>query len=36
VKAPELELLDREGRSVRLSQLWAEQPVLLAFLRHFG
>lgn len=34
--APDLELLDTEGRSVRLSSLWKKQVLVLAFTRHFG
>ncbi len=34
--APDLTLPDRGGRPVRLSALWAERPVALFFLRHFG
>lgn len=34
--APDLELLDTEGRSVWLSSLWKNQVLVLAFTRHFG
>jgi peroxiredoxin len=34
--APDLELLDPEGQPVRLSSLWKEFPLVLAFTRHFG
>jgi peroxiredoxin len=34
--APDLEVLDASGTPVRLSSLWAQRPVLLAFTRHFG
>jgi peroxiredoxin len=34
--APDLELLDTQGKPVQLSTLWAERPLLLAFTRHFG
>lgn len=34
--APDLTLLDTSGEPVRLSSLWAERPLLLAFTRHFG
>jgi peroxiredoxin len=34
--APDLELLDVEGRPVRLSTLWEKQVLVLAFTRHFG
>ena len=31
-----IEVLDAEGSPVRLGALWAERPVLLLFIRHFG
>jgi len=31
-----LTLPDAEGRSHRLGDLWADRPVVLVFLRHFG
>ncbi|MDJ0865707.1 MAG: hypothetical protein QNK03_06340 [Myxococcota bacterium] len=31
-----LELSDWEGHPVRLGSLWAERPVVLVFIRHFG
>lgn len=34
--APDLGLLDTHGHAVRLSELWASRPLLLAFTRHFG
>lgn len=34
--APDLELLNTEGEAVRLSSLWKEQVLVLAFTRHFG
>ena len=34
--APDLELLDTEGKSVQLSSLWKKQVLVLAFTRHFG
>jgi peroxiredoxin len=34
--APDHELLDTEGRQVRLSSLWKNQVLVLAFTRHFG
>jgi peroxiredoxin len=34
--APDLEILDPSGKPVKLSSLWAEKPLLLAFTRHFG
>ena len=29
-------VLDERGAVVRLGTLWAERPVVLVFLRHFG
>ncbi len=34
--APDLELPDADGKPVRLSSLWNEQVLVLAFTRHFG
>ncbi len=34
--APDLELQDVNGLSMRLSSLWRQQVLLLAFTRHFG
>ncbi len=34
--SPDLTVLDTEGESVRLADLAAEGPILIAFLRHFG
>lgn len=34
--APDAVLIDIEGNLVRLSSLWQEKPLLLAFTRHFG
>jgi len=34
--APDLVLSDTSGQPVQLSSLWATQPLLLAFTRHFG
>lgn len=34
--APDVTLLDTNGRPVQLSSLWVEKPLLLAFTRHFG
>jgi peroxiredoxin len=34
--APDLELLDSDGRPVWLSSLWSAQPALLLFWRHWG
>jgi hypothetical protein len=32
----QLELRDAAGAPRRLGDLWAQQPILLVFLRHFG
>jgi peroxiredoxin len=34
--APDAELLAATGETIRLSSLWAERTLLLAFARHFG
>lgn len=34
--APNVTLPDDSGDSVALSSLWQGQPLLVAFLRHFG
>ena len=34
--APDAEMIDAQGKAVALSSLWADGPVLLTFLRHFG
>jgi peroxiredoxin len=34
--APDMTLLDLQGKPVKLSSLWAKRPLLLAFARHFG
>jgi peroxiredoxin len=34
--APDLELLNMEGRAVSISSLWKKQVLVLAFTRHFG
>jgi peroxiredoxin len=34
--APDLEVQTSNGESIRLSNLWASHPLLLAFIRHFG
>lgn len=34
--APDIELMDVNRNPIRLSSLWQEKPLLLAFTRHFG
>ena len=36
MQAPEGVADDADGREVTLSSFWADGPVLLTFLRHFG
>jgi len=31
-----IELVDEGGRTIRAATLWAERPVVLLFVRHFG
>jgi peroxiredoxin len=35
-KAPDGRTLNADGQEVSLADFWAEGPVLLTFLRHFG
>jgi peroxiredoxin len=35
-RAPDFELLNSEGKAVKLSSLWKKKAVILAFARHFG
>jgi hypothetical protein len=35
-KLAPIELRDWTGAPVRLGSLWAERPVVLVFVRHFG
>jgi len=32
----DLEVLDAQGATVRVGDLWAERPVVLVWLRHYG
>jgi hypothetical protein len=34
--APDIEVLDVDGRPVRLSTLWSRGPAVVALLRHYG
>ena len=34
--APNLNVVNADGDTIELSSLWADKPVVLAFLRHFG
>jgi hypothetical protein len=35
-KLAEIVLPDADGREVRIGSLWASQPAVLVFLRHYG
>jgi len=35
-KAPDASLTNSAGEAVRLSDMWADKPVVVVFLRHFG
>jgi peroxiredoxin len=34
--APDVTVLDTQGKPVTLSEYWRDGPILLTFLRHFG
>ena len=34
--APSILVMDADGNTIELSTLWADKPVVLTFLRHFG
>jgi peroxiredoxin len=34
--APNLKVVNADRETIELSSLWADKPVVLAFLRHFG
>jgi peroxiredoxin len=34
--APDLTVTDATGEQLALSSLWQDQPLVLAFLRHYG
>ncbi len=34
--APNVTVFDTEGKAVFLADYWRDQPIVLAFLRHFG
>jgi peroxiredoxin len=34
--APGIQVVDADGETIDLSALWADKPVVLSFLRHFG
>jgi peroxiredoxin len=34
--APDVDVLDTDGRELSLSSFWAHRPAVLVLLRHFG
>jgi hypothetical protein len=34
--APDLDVLNTDGREILLSSFWADRPAVAALLRHFG
>ena len=34
--APNIQVIDADGKAIELSSLWSDKPVVLSFLRHFG
>ena len=34
--APDIPVVNAEGETINLSSIWADKPVVLTFLRHFG
>ena len=32
----DIDVLDLQGQPVRMGSLWADRPVVLVFIRHFG
>ncbi len=34
--APDIQVVSADGETIELSALWADKPVVLTFLRHFG
>lgn len=35
-QAPNIQIRNSEGKTVQLADYWRSQPIVLAFLRHFG
>lgn len=31
-----IDVFDEQGETIHLAQLWADQPAVLVFVRHFG
>jgi peroxiredoxin len=34
--APHVKVANADGEAIELSALWADKPVVISFLRHFG
>ena len=34
--APDLQVVNAGGETINLASIWADKPVVLTFLRHFG
>ena len=34
--APNIQVVNADSETIELAALWADKPVVLAFLRHFG
>jgi peroxiredoxin len=34
--APDLQVVNADGETINLSSVWANKPIVLTFLRHFG
>ena len=34
--APDLQVVNADGDTIDLSSVWADKPIVLTFLRHFG
>jgi peroxiredoxin len=34
--APDIQVVNADGETIDLSSIWADKPVVLTFLRHFG
>lgn len=34
--APDIQVVNADGETIHLSSIWADKPVVLTFLRHFG
>ena len=34
--APNIQVVNADGETIELASLWADKPMVLVFLRHFG